>query len=625
MTATDTKNDTIKAAAPTSSQADVCLRILELAGNQIKPARRYRQLIACVAEHFEALYGAIEIATATATISSTAGDASGTSDHIKQLVGAAVLEAQTDGTSIGRVYNFPDTEGRIGVLAVPVQPLSHGNCGALGLAVSCGSQDLIDAHLAELRALLWLLTAQQRQQPATTTATDDSAATRAMVRASSYETLHHMAFALASRLKERLGCEQASVGIVRRGRVQVAAISGMDDLHPRTPGTIRIRQAMEECLDRRGVVCIQTEGQGSDLAKSTGHRLHKQWGDAVGGGSVLSIPIPLGDEVVAIASLLRSARRPFTTDEIRQLGESLVPLGGAMRLVDRSSRGLTRHVVDAAMAAMRSVTEPGRWPRRIALVAGALAGLWFCFGTMDYVVTVPCRIAPTSSYVVSAPFEGKISRALVDVGDDVVAGDVLYEMDTRELTLQQNRLRSEVAVAKLRHAQALTSGDRLDASLAAADARVLQSDLAVIEHQLSEAVVRATSAGTVLAGDLQDHLGDFVPVGAPMVELAVRDNWRLELNVPDSVIGMINEDDVGGFVCTARPELVHECRVQLMHPAAQVGEGETTFIVEASAEQRPQWMRVGMEGVARLDTGRRPIWWVYLHRVVDFVRLHVWV
>jgi pyruvate/2-oxoglutarate dehydrogenase complex dihydrolipoamide acyltransferase (E2) component len=627
MTAPETKYDAPAEAAPASSEADVCERILELADSGVKPVRRYRELIGCVTEHFNALHGAIEIATATATISATAGDDSGTSNNTKQLVHAAILEAQTEGTSIGRVYNFPKTGDSVGVLAVPVPTSGQDNCGALGLVVPCGSKDVIEARLAELRALLWLLTAQQRQQSVAdgAAATDDSAATRAMVRAASYETLHHMAFALANRLKERFGCEQAAVGSVRRGRVQVAAISGMDVLHPRTPGTIRIRQAMEECLDRRAVVCVQFGGGAGDATASTGHRLHKQWSDAVGGGSVLSIPIPLGDEIVAIVSLLRSVRQPFTTDDVRQLGDSLVPLGGAIRLVDRSSRGVTRHAVDAAIATVRTFAEPGRWPRRIALVAGSLAGLWFCFGTMDYVVTVPCRIAPTTSYVMSAPFQGKIAKALVDVGDDVSAGAVLYEMDTRDLTLEQNRLRSEISVAKLRHAQALTAGDRLEASLAAADVEVLQSDLAVIDHQLSEAVVRAISAGTVLAGDLQDHVGDFVPVGAPMVELAARDDWRLELDVLDSVVGVIDEGDAGWFVCNARPELAHNCRVRLVHPAAQSEKGETTFVVEASAEERPDWMRVGMEGVARLDTGRRPIWWVYLHRIIDFVRLHVWV
>ena len=275
MTATDTKQDASVEARPARSEADVCLQILELGDSQVTPARRYRQLIACVVERFDALYGAIEISTPAATLSSTSGDQSGTSDHVKQLVRAAILAAQTEGTSIGRVYKVPKTGDAVGVLASPVPTSSQGNCGALGLVVACDSQPLVEAHLAELRALLWLLTAQQQKQSESTNASsDDAASIRAMVRAASYETFHHMAFALANRLKERFGCEQASVGSVRRRRVHVAAISGMDDLHPRTPGTIRIRQAMEECLDRRGVVCVQAADVGDGLVESTGHRLH---------------------------------------------------------------------------------------------------------------------------------------------------------------------------------------------------------------------------------------------------------------------------------------------------------------------------------------------------------------
>ncbi|MEZ6070509.1 MAG: HlyD family efflux transporter periplasmic adaptor subunit [Pirellulales bacterium] len=625
MTATDTQAAAPKPAPPSDTETDVCLELLELAASDAQPARRYRRLLNCVAEHFEARFGAVEISTSTASVSATFGDEQTTSDHTKQALRAAVLEAETEGRSVGRVYHFPKTGEVCGVLALPVPSPDGGNCGALGLVVPGDSQWLVDAQLAELRALLWLLTARQKRPSKSDPTAVDPAAARAMSRASAYESWHHMAFALANRLKERFGCEQASVGGVRRGRVRVAAISGMDDLHPRTPGTIRIRQAMEECLDRRGVVCVQRVAKGDGVAESTGHRLHKQWSDAVGGGCVLSFPIQLGDEIVAVVSLLRDARRPFSDDDVKQLGELLTPLGGAIRLVERSSRNLPHHMIDVLHAAVHAIREPGRWPRRVALAVGVLAALWFCFGRMDYVITVPCRIAPAASFVMSAPFEGRIALAAVDVGDDVAVGDVLYAMDTRKLTLEQERLRSEIAVARLRHGQALTEGDRLEASLAAADTRVLEADLAVIDHKLSEATVRAPSAGTVLSGSVQDHVGDFVPVGAPLVELAAREDWRLELNVPDALVGVVEPGEDGWFVCNARPEEQYDCRVELVHPAAQAERGQSTFVVEAQAGERPDWMRVGMEGVARIDTGRRPVWWVYLHRAIDFVRLHVWV
>jgi hypothetical protein len=33
-------------------------------------------------------------------------------------------------------------------------------------------------------------------------------------------------------------------------------------------------------------------------------------------------------------------------------------------------------------------------------------------------------------------------------------------------------------------------------------------------------------------------------------------------------------------------------------------------------------MRPGMEGSARIVVGKRPVWWIALHRGIDYIRYH---
>jgi hypothetical protein len=46
--------------------------------------------------------------------------------------------------------------------------------------------------------------------------------------------------------------------------------------------------------------------------------------------------------------------------------------------------------------------------------------------------------------------------------------------------------------------------------------------------------------------------------------------------------------------------------------------------VEALLEQRSDRLRPGMEGVAKIEAGRRSLFWMITHRFVDWLRLAVW-
>ena len=55
-------------------------------------------------------------------------------------------------------------------------------------------------------------------------------------------------------------------------------------------------------------------------------------------------------------------------------------------------------------------------------------------------------------------------------------------------------------------------------------------------------------------------------------------------------------------------------------------EGKNLFKVYAklTGDRSPEW-RPGMVGEARIDVREEPVWWIYSHRVIDWVRLKLWI
>ena len=49
------------------------------------------------------------------------------------------------------------------------------------------------------------------------------------------------------------------------------------------------------------------------------------------------------------------------------------------------------------------------------------------------------------------------------------------------------------------------------------------------------------------------------------------------------------------------------------------------FVARAELGENPPWIRSGMRGVARIDTVPKPVYWVALHKLIDWTRLRFWI
>ena len=75
---------------------------------------------------------------------------------------------------------------------------------------------------------------------------------------------------------------------------------------------------------------------------------------------------------------------------------------------------------------------------------------------------------------------------------------------------------------------------------------------------------------------------------------------------------------------TALPGQPLPLTVARITPVSVAEDGRNYFRVEASLDQGTDSMRPGMEGVAKIRIGRRPLIWIWTHETVDWLRLWAW-
>ncbi len=528
--------------------------------------------------------------------------------------------------SRARLLDSKDGEAKVALLAATLFDTSHEPIGAIALIVGRGGSLDASRKLMFLEALACYASYSgqtrptQRDRPA---ASDD--ATQAMTHAGACETADEFAFAVTNNLRNKLGCEQVALGLAVRRRVKILSISGLDHVTLRSTGVRAMEAAMEECLDiDRVMACADENAWTGDEAGSV-FRLHSQWRVAVNGDAVASIPLHARGKPAAILSLRRSADRPFTQEQIEQIRTHVEPFASALLLLRDANRGLVRHGTDGVTAAVKGVMSKGRTGRKILVLMLVAAVSWITFGKVDYDLAVPCVIMPKETRHITAPFDAMLAGASVLQGDLVKRGDVLCLFDQRDLRQSWMELSAELNVHELEKDLAMAEDDPVNFQLASASQKLSQARLAIIETKIERCTLRAPIDGVVVSGNLRKRIGSVVALGDPLFEIAPPDSLVVELAVPESDADDLAVDLTGTFAPSARPELARSLRISRIRPQTEIRERGNACVVEATADLSERWIHPGMEGVARIHVGRRAVWWVGIHRIVDYVRLKLWL
>jgi hypothetical protein len=60
-------------------------------------------------------------------------------------------------------------------------------------------------------------------------------------------------------------------------------------------------------------------------------------------------------------------------------------------------------------------------------------------------------------------------------------------------------------------------------------------------------------------------------------------------------------------------------------PIAEVVDHQNVFRVRARISELLDWMRPGMEGEARISAGQKTYLWILSHRLVNWLRMKLWI
>lgn len=424
-------------------------------------------------------------------------------------------------------------------------------------------------------------------------------------------------FEIANDLRQRFNATRSAIGWVADAAVGVVALSDAANFDRRSPIVKAYREAMEEAYDR-ACALRASAGDGTE-----GLPAHQAMMATSGSGYVVTQPLMQGAEVVAVITLERD-ETGFSDADLLWLDAYAALAASAIaqrREADRSSAG---RLYSECKRGLRKIFGPRHLVWKTASALALLLVAVLVLVPVSYRVTARTVIEGEIQRVVPAPFEGFVAAAPVRAGDSVKAGQLLAALDDRELKIELERWASERGQYEGRLREATAERDLAAVQVASAQLRQAEAQWALAAEKIERAQIRAPFEGIVVTGDLSQQVGAPVETGKKLFEIAPLASYRVILQVDERDIRQVAVGQPGRLVMTGIAGEAMDFSVGKVTPVATAQDGRNFFRVEAVLSDASTRLRPGMEGVSKVDVGRRSLWWILTHSLTDWLRLSLW-
>ncbi len=425
---------------------------------------------------------------------------------------------------------------------------------------------------------------------------------------------------------QTLAYDRAVIALNERGQPIVKAISGQEHLDEKDEDTQSVGRLITWLVERGEATYV--EDMTADTEEATGFR--NAFGDYMERSGVRSLClIPLQDEEGRLGAFYMESSSPGF------LGES--GLEAAELLANQVSVALRNAELYSQVPLIGFLQPVAAWRKRFTGMSRrnlltryglpALIFLAFVLFPWKQRTSAPeAELLPASRMPLRATVGGLVTRVLVEEGDQLAQGQVLAVLRDDALSISLGEAQANHATAVRTAASARARGDVSGTRMAEITADELAGRVALLSDQLERTQLRAPEAGVVLTMRPWERVGEWLDAGETFVVLGRTDDLELEALVPQRHIDRVRVGQQVRLKVEARPEHTFVGEVTEIAPQAEGGDGdaEPTFVVRAGIDNSRELLRPGMQARAKIVGDRRPLGWIIIRPLVEWMQIRFW-
>jgi len=436
------------------------------------------------------------------------------------------------------------------------------------------------------------------------------------------EGFESAAMNLCNELATRTGATRVALGWIKGEDVRVKAFSHTEEFDKKQQLVKLLEQVMEECIDQEEPVHFDPDGEGTQNVSRAAQALSR----GEGGNIVLTLPLRRRADVVGAVTLEFPSTHKLSHQAATGLSVAVDLL--APQLFDRyqNDRWLITKAGISTREMAKKVVGPQHMLAKLIFILVVIAGLCLFLIRPMYHVSSTFTFQSINQRKMQAPFEGYLTAVNVRPGDSVKKGDVLAMMDTSDIEPKLADAAAKEASADADYMKFRADPDKqADADVAKAQEMQAAAEERVYQDQIDRAKIVAPFDGRIIEGDLTDQIGVPKKMGDDLFTIAADGSLRAELTVSERDIQELKVDQTGKLATTSLPTQKFPFKIERIVPLGAAKEGDNVFTVYATMDtQQPTWLP-GLAGEARIDVAKKPLAWIWTHKLIDYLRLKLWM
>jgi hypothetical protein len=436
-----------------------------------------------------------------------------------------------------------------------------------------------------------------------------------------HEHMTASAMAMCNEIAARFNADRVSIGFLQHRVVRLAAMSHTNRFSRKMKLVQAIESAMEESVDQDLEVIHPAGGDTTCISRAAGE-LAARYGPT----AVLTFPLRHKGEPVAALTVERAWDKPFTTEEVESL--RLICDIATARLLDlyKHDRWFGARMADATRDGLSLLVGAKHTWAKLAAAVLLAAALFLTFARGDYRVEATFNMEAAKMQKVPAPFDSFLASVDAQPGDSVEAGTtVLATLEVVQLQLQLNEAQSQYQAMHTQAESARREGDAVKSRVAMKEAERAQATVDLLQDRIDRATLIAPIDGVVLKGDLDKRLGGPVQMGEVLFEVAPLDQLWATLWIPEDRMADVEVGQLGQLASASHPGQYVPFIIEQIHPVAELVDQGNVFRVRARLLETHDWMRPGMEGLAKIDVGKERYAYIWSRSLLNWLRMQLWI
>jgi len=251
--------------------------------------------------------------------------------------------------------------------------------------------------------------------------------------------------------------------------------------------------------------------------------------------------------------------------------------------------------------------------RRLIIAVGMVL-FTICMLPMHYIVPANLELQADQRRFVAVPFDGPLRSSAVRPGDLVNKGDLLAEIDPRELEYELSGVNAALEKALQEKKAKMVERNVAGSQMAELDSQRLRSEADLLKLRRQNLEIRSPITGVIVRGDLERSWGMPMMKGDPLFEVAPLEVMQVDIAIPEREIRHVRTGMTVDFSLDALPDRALQGTLLWIHPRAELVENENVFIARMELANPDLLYRPGMHGRARIRSDRHTLIWNYLHK-----------